>query len=117
MFVCGDVAIDAKDAGACTMRFLNDCLNPLLWNCTAKLVDGQVWIYSTVDIDPRQELFLPYGWLYWWKRKHMLSKSLSGDCARAYPVFSQKMNSGYDKLTFAQNYRNRVKRDLPPIKV
>ena len=89
VFVFGDVAIDAKEAGACTMRFLNDCLNPLLWNCTAKLINGQVWIYSTADIDPRQELFLPYGWLYWWKRQHMLSRSLRGDCARAYPVFSK----------------------------
>ena len=95
------------------MRFLNDCLNPLLWNCTAKLINGQVWIYSTADIDPRQELFLPYGWLYWWKRQHMLSKSLRGDCARAYPVFSQNLNSGHVKLSFAERYRNRVKRNLP----
>jgi hypothetical protein len=43
----------------------------------------------------------------------MLSKSLSGDCARAYPDYSQKMNAGHDKLTFAQRYRNRVKRSSP----
>ena len=88
VFVFGDIAIDAKDSGACTMRFLNDCLNPLLWNCTAKLVNGKVWIYSTVDIEVGQELFLPYGFLYWWKRRHNLPKTLLGECARAYPVIS-----------------------------
>ena len=36
------VAFDAKDAGVCTSRFFNDALDRLLWNCTFKLVDGEV---------------------------------------------------------------------------
>ena len=47
----------------------------------------------------------------------MLSKSLRGDCARAYPIFSQKLNAGHVKLSFAEKYRNRVKRNQPTPKL
>ena len=102
VFVCGEVAIDAKEAGACTMRFLNDCLDPALWNRNVKVVNGEVWIYSTMDIVAGQELFLPYGYLFWWKRRLTLSSTLIGQCARAYPEFSTRLNNGHEKHTFAE---------------
>ena len=113
VYVCGDVAIDAKDSGSCTMRFLNDCLNPLLWNCTVKVVNGQVWVYATTDIEVGQELFLPYGYLYWWKRRHTLSSTLKGECARAYPAFSERLNDGHEKHSFSQKQQSKLAKSKP----
>ena len=57
-----------------------------------------------MDIAVGQELFLPYGFLFWWKRRLTLSSTLLGQCARAYPEFSTRLNAGHEKHTFSEKY-------------
>jgi hypothetical protein len=94
----GDLAIDSKESGMCTARFINDSLDKFLWNCEFKIFQGEIWVYTTQDIEPYHELFAPYGWYYWWCRKLTLSKAVWGECARAYHEISSKLNEGHDKL-------------------
>ena len=98
----GDLAIDSKESGMCTARFINDSLDKFLWNCEFKIFQGEIWVYTTQDIDPYHELFVPYGWYYWWCRKLTLSKAVWGECARAYPEISAKLNEGHDKLDYKE---------------
>jgi hypothetical protein len=58
-----------------------------LTNLCLKLIDGGVWVCvrDDVDIQKGQEMFLAYGWIYWWRRINSLSKSTKGACARMYP--------------------------------
>ena len=47
----GDLAIDSKDSGACTARFINDSLDKFLWKCEFKIFEGEVWVFTTQDIE------------------------------------------------------------------
>ena len=95
----GDLAIDSKESGMCTARFINDSLDKFLWNCEVKIYEGEIWVYTTQDVEPYNELFAPYGWYYWWCRKLTLSKAVWGECARAYHEISVKLNEGHENWT------------------
>jgi hypothetical protein len=108
------VAIDSKDAGVCTSRFFNDALDKLLWNCTFKVIDGEIWVVATRRIEKWEELLLPYGWEYWWKRRLNIGKAMLGMAARAYPEISVLMNAGHTRLTKKEKVRNRWIKDNAP---
>ena len=71
-------------------------------------------MFATRKIEKWEELLLPYGWEYWWRRRLMLSKAMLGMAARAYPQISELLNSGRCKLTKKQRLRNRRIRDMAP---
>ena len=108
------IAIDARDAGTCTSRFINDALEREAWNCKFRLVGEEVWVFATRKIEKWEELLLPYGWEYWWRRRLTMSKAMLGMAARAYPQISELLNSGRCKLTKKQRLRNRRIRDTAP---
>ena len=41
------IAIDARKAGTCTSRFINDALDRTAWNCEFRLVGEEVWEFAT----------------------------------------------------------------------
>ena len=88
------VAVDAKDAGTCTSRFINDALDKNLWNCEFRLAGKEIWVFATRPIEKWEELLLPYGWEYWWRRRLTLGKAMMGMAARAYPEIREILNSG-----------------------
>ena len=108
------MAVDAKDAGTCTSRFINDALDKDLWNCEFRLVGKELWVFATRPIEKWEELLLPYGWEYWWSRRLTLGKAMMGMAARAYPEISEMLNSGRCKLTKKQRLRNRRILDSAP---
>ena len=57
---------------------------------------GEIWVYTTQDVEPYNELFVPYG------RKLTLSKTVWGECARAYHEISVKLNEGHEKLYYKE---------------
>ena len=108
------MAIDSKDAGVCTSRFFNDALDKLLWNCTFKVIDGEIWVVATRRIEKWEELLLPYGWEYWWKRRLNIGKAMLGMAARAYPEISVLMNAGHTRLTKKRRSEIGGSKTTPP---
>jgi SET domain len=51
--------------------FINDPINPKLYNCKAKVNEttNRLYIIATRDIAPGEEVFFSYGKLYWKERK------------------------------------------------
>ena len=62
----------------------------------------EIWVFATRPIEKWEELLLPYGWEYWWRRQLTLSKAVLGMAARAYPEISTLFNSGRCSLTKKQ---------------
>ena len=111
------IAIDAKEAGVCTARFFNGALDKIKWNCKFKLVKDKVLVVTTRDVEHHEELFLAYGWEFWWNRRLSLSKSVLGMAARAYPEISELLNAGRSKLTKKKRLRTkRIKGQGPKLR-
>jgi hypothetical protein len=45
------IAIDARDAGTCTSRFINDALDREAWNSEFRLVGDEVWVFAIRKIE------------------------------------------------------------------
>ena len=100
----------------CTARFINDSLDKFLWNCEFKVFEGEIWVFTTQDIEPYHELFIPYGWYYWWCRRLTLGKSTWGECARAYHEISEKLNDGHAKHSYKERQTNKAKNVASKVK-
>ena len=82
------------------------------------MVDGVVWVYVREDIDilKGQEMFLAYGWVYWWRRINTLSSVTKGACARMYPEISARLNAGHVPRSIRQKVRtSRTRNDTPAV--
>ena len=78
------------------------------------MIDGEIWVVATRRIEKWEELLLPYGWEYWWKRRLNIGKAMLGMAARAYPEISVLMNAGHTRLTKKEKVRNRWIKDNAP---
>ena len=82
------------------------------------MVDGVVWVYVREDIDilKGQEMFLAYGWVYWWRRINTLSSVTKGACARMYPEISARLNAGHVPRSIRHKVRtSRTRNDAPNV--